>query len=91
MDYSIMPHHARNHMQNRKRVCILCMKKGLDKITHLILERIYELVVGLENYDPSDPQFPHAICGNCRHILTDISMGKKLPPVCLEYLIIDLW
>ena len=72
-----MPHHARNHNQNRRRVCIICMKKGSDKITDLVLGRIHNHVQGLENYDPMDPRFPNAICGSCRNILADVSNGKK--------------
>ena len=53
------------------------MKKGSDTITTLVLSRIREYVVDLADYDPTDPQFPMAICGHCRNILTDISQGKK--------------
>ena len=72
-----MPHHARNHNQNRRRVCIVCMNKGKDTISELVLSRITKYVKGLEHYDPVDPRFPNAICGNCRNLLADIADGNN--------------
>ena len=71
-----MPHYARNHTQNRRRVCILCMKKATDKISDLVLERIHTHVSELRHYDPCDRQFPRAICGTCRIILAKIEKGN---------------
>ena len=72
-----MPHYPRTHMQNRKRVCIICMKKATCNISHLVLERIHTHIEKLEQYDPSNPYFPTTICGSCRCSLTDISKGIK--------------
>ena len=76
-----MTHKARNHCQNRKRVCIICMTKANGDITDLVLERIHKYVTGLEQCDLMDPRFPKAICGSCRNILADISKGDKDPSV----------
>ena len=72
-----MPHKARDHYQNRKRVCILCMAKADGDITELVLERIHKYIPSLEHCDIMDPRFPKAICGSCRNTLGDISKGDK--------------
>ena len=50
-----MPHHARNHNQNRRRVCIVCVNKGNDTIAELVMSRIHKHVKGLEHYSTLFP------------------------------------
>ena len=87
--YFIMPHTAKNHIQNRKKVCILCMKKTrktMRTVSELVVCQLRAHVVGLENYNPDDPQLPEAICGTCRIYLAKTANGIK-DSTCLPYLI----
>ena len=71
-----MPYHAGNHTENLRKVCIICLSKGYNKITDLVLERILKYIHGFEKYDPLDPRYPKAICSTCRKTLVDVSNGK---------------
>ena len=83
-----MLHHARNNNQNRRRICVICMRRGDNRITDLVLDRIHIHIKGLDKYDPSDPRYPSATCGSCRSVLANVANGKKHPsvlPVVIDY------
>ena len=83
-----MPHHARNHNQHRRRICIICMRRGDTRITDIVLDRIHIYIKGLEKYDPNNPRYPNAICASCRSLLAKVANGKKHPsvlPVAIDY------
>ena len=77
-----MPKPAKNHMQNRFKVCILCMRKAPHIISKLVAGQLRLQVQGLENYDPEDPKLPQGICNTCRANLAKITNGKKTRRVC---------
>ena len=73
----MMPYHAKSHMQNRKKVCIICMRKAKCTISELVAQQLRLHIVDLENYDCEDPQLPQGICGTCRVTLGKITTGTK--------------
>lgn len=74
---------ALTHMENRKKVCIICMQKAKNPISQVVLQRIRAYF--MKDYDPIDACYPSAICSKCRSDLLYICSGKKtaaiLPPM----------
>ena len=64
-------------MQNRQKICILCMRKATCIISEVVACQLRIYVLGLENYGPGDPQLPESICGACRIKLGKIAKGQK--------------
>lgn len=70
-----MPNSKRDHSENRRVVCLLCMTKGktMRKITRPLHEVIEENV--LEGYDPNDERLPTAVCSTCFTVLHEYKKG----------------
>lgn len=79
-----MPTFAKNHEENRKKVCAVCFAKTKRSIQPKDIERVTKYVV--ENYDISNPCFAAGMCNSCHLILSrfdakDFSRGLR---VCLD-------
>ena len=62
-----MPNSARNHDENRKVVCLVCLKKANENLTMFLEEKI-QIVYGQEiKFD--DTRVPQGICETCRTTL----------------------
>ena len=56
------------HERNKKKVCIICCKKGNESLYKPNIEFIKEHLI--EDYDEKNPDFPNAICSHRKIILT---------------------
>ncbi|KAK6191301.1 hypothetical protein SNE40_003027 [Patella caerulea] len=79
-----MPNSALDHEQNRKKVCLVCFKKGgsIVSICGLTLERIRKHYI--DNYDENDTHLPAGICARCRKVLLQVDRGEKPQDVLQE-------
>ena len=72
-------HHQRflTHDQNREKVCIVCMDKGvgLYSLTDIVLKRIRNFF--MSTFDPEERCCPKSISSKYRKDLYDIENGKK--------------
>ena len=70
-----MPNHSRAHDENRKILCILCMKK--DKDHRILCSQMAEMIKNylIDGLNPDDKRLPHVICTTCRNILLEYKKG----------------
>lgn len=56
--------HARTHLENRERICFICLKKKnkIIRIKGKMEERIQKIV----EYDAEDDRIPNAVCDACQ-------------------------
>ena len=71
-----MPNHARGHEENRKIVCLTCLKKCTRQITSFQAERLSK-IYGI-NFDLGDARVPQGICDTCRTIMKERDEGKEV-------------
>ena len=71
-----MPHTAKTHEENRKALCVVCIRKA--KSLQNITENIAKMVKkhALANYTSSDISLPTSICGTCRLTLSEYDRGN---------------
>jgi hypothetical protein len=62
---------AKNHEENRKSVCCVCMKKSNDVLTKTVIERIQKYFQ--QDIDFKDSRVPSGICTACRMNLATVS------------------
>ena len=76
-----MPNQARSHEDNRKIVCMLCMKKCSRQLTAFQADRIVKIYQ--TNIDVCDARTPQGICDACRTACRKKDEGKDvtLPPL----------
>ena len=67
----IMPRKPTTHNDNRKKVCLICCKKGnsMRVLSCETLECFLIWVYFIEDYDPEDQLLPGATCSACRNKL----------------------
>ena len=71
-----MPTHAKSHEENRKYVCLLCLKKSSRPLTAFQAQRICELYS--TNLDVCDSRVPQGLCESCRTALRRKEEGKEV-------------
>lgn len=67
--------HALTHIENRKKVCLFCLKKNNSHLFE-VKGKLQERITVLVNYDFNDERLPSVICTSCRMIVyrqTDIN------------------
>ena len=70
-----MPNHARGHEENRKIVCLTCLKKCIRQI--ISFQAFQAKLYGI-NFDLGDARVPQGICDTCRTIMKKRGEGKEL-------------
>ena len=71
-----MPNYARGHEENRKIVCLPCLKKCTRQITSFQAEYLSK-IYGI-NFDLGDARVPQGICNTCRTIMKKRDEGKEV-------------
>jgi len=74
-----------DHFKARKKVCVICYCKGSRVLSSNDAQCVRDFVI--EGYSPDDPDYPCAICNNCRRILSDYRNGdtRRSLPVATSY------
>ena len=84
-----MPNHARSHDENRKVVCIMCLRKGNRELTPFLVSKIQNNYKEQFNFD--DPRIPQGLCDPCRLALGKCDQGQKVVlPKLFQFETIDI-
>ena len=71
-----MPYQARNHEENRKVVCLTCMKKASRQLSSFQADRISKIYQ--TNIDFSDGRVPQGLCEACRTTFKRKDEGREV-------------
>jgi len=76
---------AKNHEENRKSVCCVCMKKSDSPLTTKVIERIHKYIQN--DIDFNDSRVPSGICTKCRLNLLTLSQdgSDKKAPILYDF------
>ena len=71
-----MPTHARAHEDNRKIVCLICLRKCSRQLTAFMWERISK-IYGI-TFDETDPRIPQGILSSCHKSKNEECINTEL-------------
>lgn len=64
------------HNESRKRVCVICYRKGNRHLSSNDVKSIQDFVI--KDYDTENEDFPEAICNGCVLLLSKLRNGQRV-------------